>query len=270
MPKELPEMNRPTKLKTFALALCLLAAATAPARAQSNPQPTPAAAAQGSPSDVVRAYYMALKDSRFRDAMLLTVLRPAVEALSAEELKEFQIDFARLSPAVPANFRITGEQLSGEEATVFVMTGDEKEPKVDPVNLIRERGAWVIGDRASADEIKKRGKKFLFEERMAVHEKEAEDMLRRIQAAQIAYALQNSGSYADLNALVRAGYVPQDILGAETTGYRFTVVVAADSKSFTARAEPERYGRTGRLSFYLDRSGFQKKDVGGKPLSAPK
>jgi hypothetical protein len=258
-------MNRRTKLKTFALALCLLAAAAVPARAQSNTQ-TPAAA-QGSPADVVRAYYTALKEARFRDAMLLTVLRPAIEALSAEELKDFQTDFARLSPAVPANFRLTGEQLSGEEATVFVMTGDEREPKVDPVNLIRERGSWLIGDRASADEIKKRGKKFLFEERMAVHEKEAEDMLGRIHAAEIAYALQHSGSYGDLEALVRAGYVPQDILGAETTGYRFTLNLAADSKSFTARAEPERYGRTGRLSFYLDRSGVQKKDVGGKPLS---
>ncbi|MDT5270237.1 MAG: hypothetical protein QOH49_2423 [Acidobacteriota bacterium] len=263
MPKELPKMNRSTKLKTFTLALCLLAFAAGMVRAQTSAP----AAAQGTPSDVVRAYYTALKESRFRDAMVMTVLRPAVEALNAEEMKDFQTDFARLSPLVPANFRITGEQLSGEEATVFVMTGDEKEPKVEPINLIRERGTWVIGDRASADEIKKRGKKFLFEERMAVHEKEGEDMLHRIEAAQLAYALQNLGNYGDLSALVRAGYVPQDILGTETTGYHFTVNVTADAKSFTAHAEPERYGRTGRLSFYLDKSGLQKKDVGGKPLS---
>src|ERR1043165_9503820 len=100
-------MNRRTKLKTFALALCLLACAGVPAGAQSNTQtPQTTAPAQGSPSDVVRAYYTALKESRFRDAMLLSILRPAVEALSAEELKEFQNDFARLSPLVPANFRI--------------------------------------------------------------------------------------------------------------------------------------------------------------------
>ena len=95
-------------------------------------------------------------------------------------------------------------------------------------------------------------------------------MLNRILAAQVAYSLQHSGSYTDLNGLVQAGYIPQDILGAETTGYRFTVQLAADSKSFTARAEPERYGRTGRLSFYLDKAGLQKKDVGGKPLSPSK
>ncbi|MBV9924454.1 MAG: hypothetical protein JOZ96_05380 [Acidobacteria bacterium] len=261
-------MNRRTKLKTFTLALCLLAFTCATARAQANAPKAPAA--QGSPSDVVRAYYAALRESRFRDAMLLTILRPAVEALNAEELKEFQTDFARLAPAVPAEARVTGEQLTGEEATVFVMTGTEKEPKVDPVNLIRERGAWVIGSRDDAETVRKQGKKFFFEQRIAVHEQDAEDMLRRIQAAQIAYSLQNSGSYGDLGALVRAGYVPQDILGAETTGYRFAVQLAADSKSFTARAEPERYGRTGRLSFYLDKSGIQKKDAGGKPLSPSK
>src|SRR5215207_8525538 len=262
-------MNRRTKLKTFTLALCLLAVAAGAARAQPKPPPPQApAAAQGAPSQVVRAYYTALKESRFRDAMLLTVLRPAIEALSAEELKDFQTDFARIAPVVPADFRLTGEQLSGEEATVFVMTGDEKEPKVEPVNLIRERGAWIIGDRAGAAEVKKQGKKFLFEQRMAVHEQDAEEMLGRIKAAQLAYALQNAGSFGGLAALVRAGYIPQDILGSETTGYRFTVNVSSDAKSFTAHAEPERYGRTGRLSFHLDASGVRKKDVGGKPLSA--
>jgi hypothetical protein len=259
-------MNRPTKLKTFTLALCLTAFAGA-ALAQSNPQPQQAPAAQSSPSQVVRAYYTALKESRVRDAMLMSILRPAVEALTAEELKEFQTDFARLAATAPADFEITGEQLSGEEATVFVRTGEGKELKVEPVNLIRERGAWVIGDRDGAAAVRRQGKKFFFEQRIAAHEQDAEDMLRRIQAAQLAYSLQNAGKYGDLNALVRAGYVPQDILGTETTGYRFAVQLGPDSKSFTARAEPERYGRSGRLSFYLDRSGIQKKDTGGKPLS---
>jgi hypothetical protein len=263
-------MNRRTKLKTFTLALCLLANVAGAARAQSTPQTAAPAAAQGTPTQVVRAYYTALKESRFRDAMLMSILRPAIEALSAEELKDFQTDFARLSPSVPTDFEITGEQLSGEEATVFVRTGEGKELKVEPVNLIRERGAWIIGDREGAALVKKQGKKFFAEQRIAAHESDAEDMLRRIQAAQLAYALTNSGSYGDLNALVRAGYVPQDILGTETTGYRFTVNLATDAKSFSARAEPERYGRTGRLSFYLDKSGIQKKDVGGKPLSPSK
>ena len=259
-------MNRRTKLKTFTLALCLLAVGAGRVRAQTGAP----AAAQGTPSAVVRAYYTALKESRFRDAMAMTILRPAVEALTAEELKEFQIDFARVSPAVPADFEITGESLAGEEATVFVRTGEGKELKVEPINLIRERGVWLLGDRDSAAEVKRLGKKFFFEKRIEAHEADAEDMLRRIKAAQLAYALQHAGSFGDLNALVRAGYIPQDILGSETTGYRFTVNVSPDAKSFTARAEPERYGRTGRLSFHLDASGVRKKDVGGRPLSASK
>jgi hypothetical protein len=263
-------MNRPTKLKAFTLALCLAASAAAGARAQSNPQPRQTPAAQGSPSQVVRAYYTALKEARFRDAMLMSILRPAVEALTAEELKEFQTDFARLAATVPADFEITGESLAGEEATVFVRTGEGRELKVEPVNLIRERGAWVVGDREGAAAVRRQGKKFFFEQRIAVHEQDAEEMLRRIQAAQLAYALRHAGRYGDLGALVRAGFVPQDILGTETTGYRFTVQLSSDSKSFTARAEPERYGRSGRLSFYLDKSGIQKKDVGGKPLTPPK
>jgi hypothetical protein len=268
LPKDLPEMNRPTKLKNYALALCLLAAAAVCARAQTNTPPT--AAAQGTPSEVVRAYYTALKEARVRDAIMLSVLRPAIEALNAEEMKELQTDFARLAATAPPEFKITGEQLSGEEATVFVMTGDAKEPKVEPVNLIRERGVWLLGDRDSAAEVKRLGKKFFFEKRIEAHEQEAEDMLKRIQAAQLAYALQHSGSYADLAALVRAGYVPQDILGTETTGYRFSVQLAPDAKTYTARAEPDRYNRTGRLSFMLDASGVRKKDTGGKPLTPSK
>src|SRR5215207_5856058 len=260
-------MNRRTRFKAFTLALCLLAVAAGAARAQSNPRPPPAAA-PGSPSEVVRSYYAALKESRFADAMAMTIHRPAVQALTAEEMKEFQTDFARVSPAVPADFEITGESLAGEEATVFVRTGEGRELKVEPINLIRERGAWVIGDREGAAEVKKLGKKFFFEKRIEAHEADAEDMLRRIKAAQLAYALQNAGSFGDLNALVRAGYIPQDILGSETTGYRFAVSVSPDARSFTARAEPERYGRTGRLSFHLDASGVRKKDVGGKPLSS--
>jgi hypothetical protein len=69
-------MKRRTKLRTFTLALCLLAAAGA-ARAQSNQQQA-TAAAQGAPAQVVRAYYTALRESRFRDAMLMSILRPAV------------------------------------------------------------------------------------------------------------------------------------------------------------------------------------------------
>lgn len=269
-------MNRRTKLKTYTLALCLFAAAVA-AQAQtgqkekSGAPPQAAAAQPGTPTEVARAFYTALRDGRFREALLMSVYRPAIEGLSAENLEDLRVDFARLATQVPKDFDFTGEQLSGDEATVFMKSGEGREVKVEPVYLVRgPGGAWIVGDRESAAEVKKQGKKFFFEQRIAAHEGEAEDMLKRIQAAQLAYSLQNSGSFGDLNTLVKAGYVPQDILGTETTGYRFTVNVATGGKSYEARAEPARYGRTGRLSFFMDKGGIRKKDSGGKPLSASK
>lgn len=221
------------------------------------------------PSGAVRAFYTALRERRFREAFAMSVFRPAIEGLSQSEFDELRPDFERIAALVPAEVELTGEQISGEEATVFYKTGEGKEIKIVPVYLVRERGAWIVDDPGNAAIIKKQGKKFFFEARIAAHEQDAEDMLKRIQAAQIAYALQNSGAFADLNALVRAGYVPQDILGTETTGYSFSVTAGAPGKAYVARAEPARYGRTGRLSFYMDQSGIQKKDTGGKPYNAP-
>lgn len=267
-------MNTNTLLKIRPLALCLIAlcatlvSAQAAAAAAAQAQ-TPAAAAS-TPSDAVRAYYAALREGRIRDAMMMSMLRPAIEGMSDAELEEFKSDFARVAAAAQADFQLTGEQVGTDEATVFVMTGEGKDVKVAPVNLILERGAWLIGDRVGYNEVKKQGKKFLFEQRINAHEQDAEDMLKRIQAAEIAYAVQRGGVFGDLNALVDAGYVPKDILGSETTGYRFSITTGEGGKSYVARAEPERYGRTGRLSFYMDPSGLQRKDTGGKPLGPSK
>ena len=266
-------MNTRNRLKPYTLTLCLLlscATVPSPARAQSKQKEKPGAAASAqasaTPSEVVRAYYTALREGRVRDAMLMSILRPAVEALSAAELAEYQTDFARLAQLAPTDFEITGEQVSGEEATVFVKTGEDKDLKVEPVELIRSGGAWVIGDRKTAAEVKKQGKKFFSEQRIAAHEEDAEEILKRIQAAEIAYALQHKGVYGNLKALVDAAFVPADILGTETTGYSFVVSPSPDGKSYVARAEPARYGHTGRLSFYMDASGIQKRDARGKPI----
>jgi hypothetical protein len=271
-------MNTRTKLKAHAAALCLVLCAffvaTSHALAQSNQNEksggqSTAAPVASTPSDAVRAFYTALRERRFREAFAMSVFRPAIEGLSQSELDELRPDFERIAAQVPAQVELTGEQISGEEATVFYKTGEGRDVKIVPVYLVRERGAWIIDDRESAALIKKQGKKFFFEARIAAHEQDAEDMLKRIQAAQIAYAMQNSGTFGDLNALVRAGYVPQDILGTETTGYSFSVAPGAPGKGYVARAEPARYGRTGRLSFYLDQSGIQKKDTSGKPYNPP-
>jgi hypothetical protein len=271
--------NRLFKLRALALCLSLSCALCAAPRslAQSNDkasaQSSTRSAAATTPTEVVRAFYTALREARFRDALMMSVYRPAIEPLSAAELEELRPDFERIAGVVPLDFEFTGESISGDEATVFMKSGTEQERnvKVEPVYLVRGvGGAWIVGDRAGAVEAKKQGKKFFFEQRIAAHEQDAEDMLKRIQAAEIAYSIQRKGIFGDLNSIVDAGFVPKDILGSETTGYRFTVVTGDGGKSYVARAEPERHGRTGRLSFYMDASGIQRKDTGGKPLNPSK
>lgn len=261
-------MNTTRLFKARALALCLVLSCALSTVAQTQTQAP--SDAPSSPSAAVRAYYTALRDGRVRDAMMMSILRPAIEEMNDAELEEFKTDFARVAAVAQADYQLTGEQLGTDEATVFVMTGEGKNVKVDPVNLILEHGAWLIGSRVGYNEVKKQGKKFLFEQRISAHEDDAEDMLKRIQAAQIAYSLQRNGIFGDLNSLVDAGFVPKDILGSETTGYRFTVLPGEGGRSYSARAEPERYGRTGRLSFYMDASGIQRKDTGGKPFNPSK
>jgi predicted RNA-binding protein YlxR (DUF448 family) len=261
--------------------VCLLAAAAllscaGVARAQSKSKEKSggkdaAQNAGAAPTEVVRAFYTALREARFLDALRMSVYAPAVEGLSAAEVEELRPDFERIAAIVPPDFELTGEQVSGDEATVFMKSGEGKEVKVEPVYLIRERGAWVVGDRDAAALVKKQGKKFFFEQRIAAHESDAQDMLKRIQAAEIAYGVQHAGLSGDLNALVDAGLVPKDVLGTETTGYQFAVTPGPGGKGYEARAEPARYNRTGRLSFLMDQSGtIQKRDAGGKPLSPAK
>jgi hypothetical protein len=96
-------------------------------------------------------------------------------------------------------------------------------------------------------------------------------MLQRISVAQFLHAGKNGGQFADLETLVREGLVPRDILTPDTTGYRFHVAATEKGKGYVAGAEPVRYGRTGRLSFYLDQTGAVKsEDKDGKPLKGTK
>ena len=46
----------------------------------------------GSPSETVRAFYQKIREKKFREALFLTNLRPAIEGLTDLQLKEFQVD----------------------------------------------------------------------------------------------------------------------------------------------------------------------------------
>jgi hypothetical protein len=256
-------MNTRQTPKTCALALLLILSCLPAAAAQSG-QGQPAAAA--TPSEAVRRFYTALRERRFREAFAHTVFSPAVEGLSQQEFDELRPDFERMATGVPETIELTGESVSGEEATVFMKLGEGRDMKVEPIFLIRERGAWLVGDREKQEFVRKRGKKFFFETRIEAHHEDVAAMMRRITTAQVVYAAQNGGRFGDLAALVRAALVPQDILGTETTGYRFQIKLGPDAKTYAATAEPAAYGRTGRLSFYADPTGLQQKDNGGKPI----
>ena len=116
--------------------------------------------------------------------------------------------------------------------------------------------------------VKKAGKQFFFNARIDVHHDEVQDMLTRISLAELLYSQQHNGLFGDLATLIAAGLIPKDIEGTESTGYRFHVISTAGGKTWKATAEPAQYGRTGRLSFFMDASGVRSSDVGGKPLSS--
>jgi hypothetical protein len=229
------------------------------------------AQAQRSPTETMREFYRMMREKKFREAFGISIYRPAIEGLSAQEFEELRPDFERMAVAVsekiPAKVDITGEQISGDAATVFVkvLDADGKE-KVEPAALIKIDNNWIVGDKENLELVKKEGKKFFFEARINAHHSDVQDMMTRISLAQVVYSQGHNGQFGNTAELITAGLIPKDIEGAESTGYHFQIVRSADGKSWYATAEPAQYGRTGRLSFYLDASGVRSGDSGGKPL----
>jgi hypothetical protein len=224
-----------------------------------------------SPTETVREFYKMMREKKFREAFGMSIYRPALEGLSTQEFEELRPDFEKMAIAVseriPEKVDITGEQISGDAATVFVkvLDADGKE-KIEPASLIKLENSWVVGDKENLELVKKAGKKFFFEARINAHHSDVQDLMTRISLAQVVYSQGHNGQFGNTAELITAGLIPKDIEGAESTGYRFQIVRSADGKSWYATAEPAQHGRTGRLSFYLDASGVRSGDAGGKPL----
>jgi len=226
---------------------------------------------QRSPTETMREFYRMMREKKFREAFGMSIYRPAIEGLSTQEFEELRPDFEKMALAVsekiPATIDITGEQISGDVATVFVKVVDaDGKERIEPASLIKIDNSWVVGDKDSLELVKKSGKKFFFEARINAHHSDVQDMLTRISLAQVVYSQGHNGQFGNTAELITAGLIPKDLEGTESTGYHFQVVRAADGKSWYATAEPAQYGRTGRLSFYLDASGVRSGDAGGKPL----
>ncbi|HKZ81436.1 MAG TPA: hypothetical protein VJ124_24415 [Pyrinomonadaceae bacterium] len=223
---------------------------------------------QRSPSDTVREFYKAMRARKFREAFAMSIYRPAVEGLRPAEFDDLRSDFERMAAAIPEQVQINGEQISGESATVFVKVKDaETSAQAEPVTLIKVNGQWIIGDKENQAIVARAGKDFFFNARIDTHHSEVQELLKRINLAQAAYSQQHKGQFGDLQALITAGLIPKDLEGTETTGYRFRIIVSPDRKTWSAAAEPAQYGRTGRLSFFMDASGVRSADMAGKPLT---
>ncbi len=224
---------------------------------------------QRSPSDTVREFYKTMRERKFREAFSLSIYQPAIEGLKPAEFDDLRPDFERLASAIPEKVDISGEQIDGETATVFVRVKDEENrEQAEPVALIRVNGEWIVGDKENQEIVRKAGSEFFFNARIVTHHSEVQTLLQRISLAQLVYSQQHAGKFGDMSALILAGLIPKDLERTETTGYRFRITVFPDGKSWTASAEPAQYGRTGRLSFLLDQSGVRNGDVAGKPLPA--
>jgi hypothetical protein len=223
------------------------------------------------PTETVREFYRAMRERRFREAFAMSIYKPAIEGLSQEEFEDLRPDFEKMAAVIPEKININGEQTSGDLATVFVKvaSGVDESAEAEPVALMRSGGDWIIGDKENQNLVRASGKEFFFKARIDTHHNEVQAMLQRILIAELAYSQQHNGLFGDLAALIDAALVPKDLEATDSTGYRFHIALATGAKSYTAGAEPARYGRTGRLSFFLDQSGIRSGDAGGKPLILP-
>jgi hypothetical protein len=229
---------------------------------------------QGSPSETVRAFYTKLREKKYREAIFLTNLRPAVEGLTDAELADLSVDLSAIAGQVPETIEITGEIITGDSATVTIKLPDpEGNADTDTVRLRRSNGVWIMlaVDESAEERMRKEGTRFLYNLRIAVKEDEARAMLDRIAKAQYAFSTQNNGTLGDLQQLVGAGLLPQDVLTSESTGYVYSVTLTESRRGYSADAVPAVYGKTGRLSFRVvpDSTGLARltsRDNSGKPL----
>jgi hypothetical protein len=101
---------------------------------------------------------------------------------------------------------------------------------------------------------------------IAANEMAAMSRLRSIVSAEISYQMESGGEYASLDTLIQKGNMGDPSHG-KLTGYRIEVRVKPGG--FEATAVPERYGVTGKRSFYVDESRqLRGSDKSGAQASA--
>src|SRR5207237_9148853 len=110
-----------------------------------------------SPSDVVRDFYKAMREHRFKAAWALTIYKPATDGLSADEMEELRPFFETQAAPVPEQIVINSEQINGDTAQVFVqLPPTDETPQITskPVDLIRSGASWIIGTEPEQTKVK--------------------------------------------------------------------------------------------------------------------
>ena len=229
-----------------------------------------------SPADSVRAFYKNLREKRFREAIFLTNLRPAIEGLTDTELADLQVDFEPLAKKVPEIIEINGEVVSGEKATVTAKLPNNETGAMElqQLNLRKENGVWVIlmVDEKAESLVKKEGNKYFFALKIDTYHADVEAVIGQILKVQMVYASQNGDVYADLQTLTDKGFVSSDLQNPSATGYKYNILLSSDKKKFSVTAEPHVYGKTGKLSFLVEvtsknvKPRLKSEDNQGKPV----
>lgn len=264
-----PELPRSLFVRLLLTAFATIALVGSPVACSAKTS-APSLAQPRTPSDVVREFYKAMREHRFQEAFALTIYKPAVEGLNAEEMEILRPGFEEKAAQIPASVEIMGEQISGKNATVFVKVPAEvNTPQVtsQPLNLTNASGSWLIGTEDDAAEVKKAGRRYFLDALITEHEGDVEDILKRLIIWQGIYSQQNGGRYGDFPALIKAGMLGSNVIDPKLSGYNFRITVGPDGKTYVATAEPAQYGKTGKLSFWMDQTGLIKSaDTGGKPF----
>jgi hypothetical protein len=134
--------------------------------------------------------------------------------------------------------------------------------------MVRVGGQWLVGERETLKIVQQQGAAFFFNAKMAVSQDDVADLMNRIIGSELIYAEHKQGLCASLEELVKLEALPADVQNGDVSGYRISVTLSADKKSFFVTAEPSRYGKSGRLSFYGDLNGLRAEDARGRPASS--
>ena len=217
---------------------------------------------ENSPAGTIRTFYKNLRENRFREAIYLTNLRPAIEGLTDQEIKDLQVDFSDLAEIIPGEIQISGEIITNNKASVMMKLPDGATGKteVKEFKLAKENGGWLIlmVDKNGEEEVKKQGKNYFFALRIEVHHSEVEKMMDKIYKAQLVYSIQNGGEYAEFAALIEKNLLTENVQNSDSTGYKYNLLLSIDKKQYVVTAEPVVYGKTGKFSYLLEAESGKK------------